>query len=435
MISELKHVIDQISKDKGIDRAILVETLEEAIKSAAKKKYGQRRDLEVGFNEELGEMEVFQFREVVEKVTDEQTQISLEEGRKLDAGCQIGDSLGTKMDTSGFGRIAAQAAKQVIIQRMKDAEQDVIYDDFRNRKGELVNGIVQRFEKGNVIVNLGRTDAMLPVEEQISRENYRRGDRIRTVIIDVRKHSAKEPQIVLSRTHPSFLARLFELEVPEISESIVQIMGVAREPGSRSKIAVVSNDSDVDPVGACVGMRGSRVQNVVQELKGERIDIVPWNADIAKYVCNALSPAEVSRVIMDESNKFMEVVVSDDQLSLAIGKQGQNVRLASRLVGWKIDVKGESKYAKMMHEGYLSLMKIEGINEGIADAFFERGFTSAEELANATVDELIPDLTTRMEGSYKGMTEQQAQEIIQAAREYVSAHPAEETVLKEEEGE
>ncbi|MEW5950080.1 MAG: transcription termination factor NusA [Thermodesulfobacteriota bacterium] len=426
MISELKHVIDQISKDKGIDRAILIEALEEAIKSAAKKKYGQRRDLEVSFNEELGEMEVFQFREVVEKVTDEQTQISLEEGRKLDAGCQIGDSLGTKMDTSGFGRIAAQAAKQVIIQRMKDAEQDVIYDDFRNRKGEIVNGIVQRFEKGNVIINLGRTDAVLPVEEQISRENYRRGDRVRTVIIDVRKHSAKEPQVVLSRTHPLFLSRLFEMEVPEISESIVQIMGVAREPGSRSKIAVVSNDSDVDPVGACVGMRGSRVQNVVQELKGERIDIVPWNADIAKYVCNALAPAEVTRVIMDESNKSMEVVVADDQLSLAIGKQGQNVRLASRLVGWKIDVKGESKYAKMMHEGYQALIKIQGIGEGIADALFERGITSVDELSNVTVEELL---------QLEGMTEQQAQEIIRSAREYVSAHPAEEAVLKGEEGE
>jgi len=426
MISELKHVIDQISKDKGINRAILIETLEEAIKSAAKKKYGQRRDLEVSFNEELGEIEVFQFREVAEKVTDEQIQISLEEGRKLDAGCQIGDSLGTKMDTSGFGRIAAQAAKQVIIQRMKDAEQDVIYDDFRNRKGEIVNGIVQRFEKGNVIVNLGRTDALLPVEEQISRENYRRGDRIRTIIIDVRKHSAKEPQVVLSRTHPLFLSRLFEMEVPEISESIVQIMGVAREPGSRSKIAVVSNDSDVDPVGACVGMRGSRVQNVVQELKGERIDIIPWNADIAKYVCNALSPAEVTRVIMDESNKSMEVVVADDQLSLAIGKQGQNVRLAARLVGWKIDVKGESKYAKMMHEGYQSLIKIQGVGEGIADALFERGVTSVDELSNATVEELL---------QLEGMTEQQAQEIIRAALEYVSAHPAEEAVLKEEEGE
>ncbi len=424
MISELKHVIDQVSKDKGIDRKILIEALEEAIRSAAKKKYGQRRDLEVTYNEEVGEIEVFQFREVTEKVTDEQTQISLEEGRKLDSGCQFGDSLGTKIDTSEFGRIAAQSAKQIIIQRMKDAEQDVIYEDFHNRIGEIVNGIVQRFERGNIIVNLGRTDAMLPVEEQISRENYRRGDRIRAIMIDVRRHSTKEPQIVLSRTHPSFVAKLFELEVPEISDSIVQIMGVAREPGSRSKIAVVSNDSDVDPVGACVGMKGSRVQNVVQELKGERIDIVPWNADIAKYMCNALAPAEISRVIIDEGNKSMDVIVPDDQLSLAIGRQGQNVRLASRLVGWRIDVKSESKYAKMMHEGYLSLTKIEGVEEKIADALFEKGFTSADQLADATVEELL---------QIEGITEQRAEDILRAAREFVPSLPLEEVPSKEEE--
>lgn len=424
MIFELKHVIDQVSKDKGIDRAVLVETLEEAIRSAAKKKYGSRRDLEVNFNEELGEVEVFQFREVVEKVTDDQTQVSLEEGQKLDPGCQIGDSLGTKMDTSDFGRIAAQAAKQVLIHRMKDAEQSVIYEDYKNRKGEVVHGIVQRFEKGNIIVNLGRTDAILPVEEQISRENYRRGDRIRALIVDVRKHSTKEPQIVLSRTHPSFLAKLFELEVPEISNSIVQIMGTAREPGNRSKIAVVSSNSDVDPVGACVGMKGSRVQNVVQELRGERIDIIPWNADIAKYVCNALAPAEITRVILDESNKSMEVVVPDDQLSLAIGKQGQNVRLASRLVGWKIDVKSESRYAKMMHEGYVSLTKIEGMEEKLADILFEKGFASADELADATVEELL---------QIEGMTEQRAQEIIQSAQEFVANRPAEEKAPTEEE--
>ncbi len=424
MISELRRVIDQVSKDKGIDRAILIETLEEAIKSAAKKKYGQRRDLEISFNEDLGEIEVFQFREVVEKITDEQTQVSIKEGRALDPDCQLGDSLGTKMDTTGFGRIAAQAAKQVIIQRMKDAEQDVVYEDYRDRKGEIVNGIVQRMERGNVIVNLGRTDAVLPVEEQITRENYRRGDRMRAIILEVRKHSTKEPQIVLSRTHPQFLAKLFELEVPEISESIVQVMGVAREPGGRSKIAVVSNASDVDPVGACVGMKGSRVQNVVQELRGERIDIIPWNADIAKYVCNALAPAEVSRVIMDETNKSMEVIVADDQLSLAIGKQGQNVRLASRLVGWRIDVKSESRYAKMMDEGYQSLLKIEGMTEGMADALLTQGINSVHELANATTEELLQIQT---------ITEEQAVRIVQAAQEYAgNPMPGEEPGTEEE---
>lgn len=406
MISELKRVIDQVSKDKGIDRTILIETLEEAIKSAAKKKYGQRRDLEISFNEDLGEIEVFQFREVVEKVTDEQTQVSLAEGRRLDTECQLGDSLGTKMDTSDFGRIAAQAAKQVIIQRMKDAEQDVVFEDFKDRKGELINGIVQRIERGGTVVNLGRTDAILPADEQIARENYRRGDRVRGLILEVRKHSTKEPQVIISRTHPQFLAKLFEMEVPEISESIVQIMGVAREPGSRSKIAVVSNASDVDPVGACVGMKGSRVQNVVQELRGERIDIIPWNADIAKYVCNALAPAQISRVIMDESSKSMEVIVPDDQLSLAIGKQGQNVRLASRLVGWRIDVKSESRYSKLMDEDYQSLLKLEGVAETLADALTAKGFGSARDVAKAKWEEL---------SQVPGLSEEKAVELIDSA--------------------
>jgi N utilization substance protein A len=336
IMSEIRRVIEQVSRDRGIDKEILVKTLEEALGSAARKKYGANVDIEVRFDEERGEIEVFQFKDVVEKVTEPDLEIDLKEGRKLDPGCEIGDSIGAKMDTQTFGRIAAQSAKQVIIQKMKDAERDVVYEGFINRKGEIINGIVQRIDKRDIIVNLGRTEAILPVREQIPRENYRRGDRIRAYILDV-LHESRGPQIILSRRHPQFLVALFTTEVPEISEDIVKIVGAAREPGSRAKIAVTSNDSDIDPVGACVGMKGTRVQSVVHELKGEKIDIIPWRSDPAKFVCNALSPAEISRVVVDEANRSMEVIVPDEYLSVAIGKRGQNVRLASKLAGWSID--------------------------------------------------------------------------------------------------
>lgn len=388
MLSDLKRIVDQISRDKGIERTLLIEALEEAVMSAAKKKYGQRRDLEAQYNEELGEVELFQFRKVVEEVEDEQTEISLEEARELDPDVQLDDDLGSKMENvSDLGRIAAQSAKQVIIQKMKDAESDVIFDLYKDRQGEIVNGIVQRFERGNIIVNLGRTDAILPQNQQMPRKSYRQGDRIRAFLLDIRK-GTREPQLVLSRTNNQFLSKLFTMEVPEISEGIVKIMGVAREPGSRAKIAVTSSESDVDPVGACVGMKGARVQNVVQELQGEKIDIVPWSPDPARFVSNALAPAQVSLVVVDEENKTLLVVVPDDQLSLAIGRQGQNVRLASMLLGWKIDVKSEQKYAKMIEEGYQSLVELEGIDEALADILYDGGVTSAKELAAAGIDEL-----------------------------------------------
>jgi N utilization substance protein A len=324
----LKRIIDQISRDKGIDRALLIEAIEEAVRSAARKKYGSRRDIEVQFNEETGEIEVFQYRTVVETVEDEETEISLDEARRLDPDVEVEDDLGEKiLDIGDLGRIAAQSAKQVIIHRMRDAERDVIYDMFRDRQGSIVNGLVQRFERGNMIINLGRTDAVLPRDGQIPKRSFKQGDRIRAYLQEVRQES-RDSQLVLSRTCNEFLTRLFEMEVPEIAEGIVKIMGVAREPGFRAKIAVSSSESDVDPVGACVGMKGSRVQNVVQELQGERIDIVPWSPDSAKYVYNALAPAEVSMVIVDEDNHQLLVVVPDDQLSLAIGGRG-------RTSGWR----------------------------------------------------------------------------------------------------
>ncbi|MDL1959187.1 MAG: transcription termination factor NusA [Deltaproteobacteria bacterium] len=387
MGSELKMIIDQVSREKGLDRDILIAALEEAIKSAVKKRYGACLDLEVNFNNVQGEIEVFQYRTVVEEVHDQETEISMEEAKELDSKCELEDCIGTKMDISALGRIAAQSARQFIIQKMKAAERDLIYKEFKDRKGEIVNGIIQRYERGNIIINLGRTEAILPTFEQISSESYRRGDRLRAYIIEV-KDTQREPQIVLSRTHPDFLIKLFELEVPEISEGIVQIMGVSREPGSRSKIAVSSSESDVDPVGACVGMRGSRVQAMVQELRGEKIDIVPWSPDPAKYVYNALAPAECSRVIVDDSNQSLEVIVPDDQLSLAIGRQGQNVRLASKLMGWRIDVKSETRYQHYQDPDYYSLLEISTITENIADKIYDLGVTSLELLAQADPDEL-----------------------------------------------
>lgn len=342
MFPELKRLIEQMGKDRGIDKSIIIEALEAAMLTAARKELGAHTDLEAHYNEDVGEIEVFQFKTVAEQVTDPETQISLEEARRnLDEEAAIGDGLGIKLDTNIFGRVAVQTAKQIIIQKVNDAEREKIYDEYKDRKGELVNGFVQRFEGGNIIVNLGRAEGVIPTTEQIGKEMYKRGERIRCYLFEIKKAS-KGPQIILSRTHPAFLKALFEVEVPEIYEGLIEIISVAREPGKRSKIAVKSKDKDIDPVGACVGMRGSRVQSVVQELRGEKIDIVPYSDDQAKYVCSALAPAKVNRVFVDEDNHAMVVIVPDDQLSLAIGKAGQNVRLAVKLTGWKIDVKSET---------------------------------------------------------------------------------------------
>jgi N utilization substance protein A len=411
MIPDLKRLIDQVSRDKGIERQVLIATLEEAIRSAARKKLGQDLDLEVAYNDEYGEIEAFQFKQVVTQVKNPDQEISIAEGRKLDPDCEVGDSLGVKIDTGTFGRIAAQSAKQVIIQKMKDAEREIVFEDYKDRRGEIVNGIVQRFDKGGITVNLGRAEAILPYREQVPREAYRQGDRIRAYVLEVNKES-RGPQILLSRTHPNFLAKLFALEVPEIAEGVVTIMGAAREPGSRAKIAVVSKDPDIDPVGACVGMKGSRVQSVVQELRGEKIDIIEYGVDPAKFVCNALAPAVVSKVIIDQRQRSMEVIVPDDQLSLAIGKRGQNVRLASKLTGWHIDVKSEAKYQKTLKEGYQSLLALPGVGEATADHLYEAGFASAEDVAGAEIEELA---------AIPGISQQKAENFIQAAKAYLAA--------------
>ncbi len=412
MSSELMEIIDSVVREKGIKKEAVIEALKSAVLSAARKKLGAHRDLEVRFDEKKGEIELWEYKEVVEEITDPDTQVPLEEARKMDPEAEEGDMLGFKIDPRSyeeFGRIAAQAAKQVIIQRVRDAERLMIYEEFKDREGELINGIVRRFERGNMIIDLGRAEAVLPHSEQVPRESYRVGDRIRAYVLAVHKES-KGPQIVLSRKSPEFVRKLFETEVPEISEGIVVIEAIARDAGVRTKIAVSSRDPDVDPVGACVGMKGSRVQAVVQELRGEKIDIIPWTKDIATNICNALAPAEISRMIIDDDQKQVLVVVPDDQLSLAIGKRGQNVRLAVQLTSWNIDIKSESEMKELSEQAQKSLGQIPGIGGIIAQKLYQEGFTSPEELAEADPELLM---------SLPGIGKVKAEQIIQSARELV----------------
>jgi len=410
----LKREIDQIAKDKGIDRKIIVDALKEAMVQAAHKKYGADKTIEPNYNDETGEVELFEFRTVVEVLTDPETQVLVAQARELDPEVEIGDEIGVKLDTEGFGRILAQVAKQVIIQRVREAERGIVFDEYKDRKGEVVNGIVRRFEKGSLIVDLGRAEAVLPAKEQVQRESYRPGDRIRAYMIDVNKE-AKGPQIILSRASIELLKKLFQSEVPEIYEGIVTIESAAREPGVRSKIAVASRDSDVDPVGACVGMKGSRVQSVVQELRGERIDIVPWSPDPARYVCSALSPAQVSKVIIDEGAKSMDVIVPDDQLSLAIGRKGQNVRLAVQLTGWRIDIKSESKMREVAQWLAQAVSVVEGWGEPEAEILLNQGVTSLDDLAQQPV-ELLMQLPGIDEAGAKAVRQRAAELAIEQRR-------------------
>ncbi|MFW5722915.1 MAG: transcription termination factor NusA [Desulfohalobiaceae bacterium] len=387
MSVELKKAIDQISKDRGIDRDLLIDTLEEAVRSSVNKKFNHSLDVEVNFNEDSGEIDVYQFKTVVEKVDDPGTEITLDEARKVDPNVQMEDELGFRLHVEDLGRIAAQSAKQVIIQRMRDAEQEIIYEEYKDRRGDIISGIIQRRDRSGWIINLGRTEALLPKEEQIPRERFRRGDRVQGYIIDIKKEG-RGPQIIVSRSHPDYMAALFRREVPEVADGTVKIMGVARDPGKRAKVAVLSQDSDVDPVGACVGVRGSRIHNVVQEFRGERIDIVLWSPDVATYAVNALSPARISRITVDEDENTLEVIVPDDQLTLAIGRKGQNVKLAAKLLGWKIDILTESRYGEAHQDLQIleQLGNVTGIN---ADRFYESGFGSLEQIRQATDEELL----------------------------------------------
>ncbi len=433
---DLNMTIEQVGRERGIDRSVLVETLEAALKTAAKKVFGEERDIEAQFNEDSGDIELFLIITVAEEIDNPYREITVEQAREyIDPNAEFGDELlfqifyreeeidkareqderyGELLQLESarrtFGRIAAQTAKQVIIQRVREAERQNIYDEFKDRKHELITGIVRRFEKGSIIVDLHKADAILPSSEQTRRESYRPGDRIQGFVKDVVR-SSRDAQIVLSRTDPGLVIKLFEQEVPEIFEGIVKIVAVAREPGVRSKVAVYSTDADVDPVGACVGMRGSRVQSVVQELRGEKIDIVPYHSDPARFVCNAISPAQVAKVLIDEAKLSMELIVPDDQLSLAIGRGGQNVRLAAQLTGWNLEIYSESRLRQLMAEAKVELLEFDGVDENMIDTLFTLGYNKLEDISLAEVDEIA---------QLPGYTEEKARAIVDAAESIIS---------------
>jgi transcription termination/antitermination protein NusA len=420
MYFDLNYVIEQVGKEKGIPKEIIVDALEEAVLSASKKKFGSHLELEARYNEELGEIEIFRFKTVAENVEDPDMEISLEDAREHDPECIIGDSIGIKMDTSSLGRIAAQTAKQVITQKVRNAESDVIYNEYKDKKSEIVTGIIQRVEKNHYVVNLGKTEAILPFKEVIPSESYKRRDRVKAYILDVEK-TQKGCTILLSRTHPGFLVKLFEVEVPEIQEGIIRVVGAAREPGERAKISVYSQEPNVDPIGACVGVKGSRVQAVVQELRGEKIDIIPWSRDPAKFVCNALAPARVSKVYINEEEHSMEVIVHDDQLSLAIGKKGQNVRLGSKLTGWKTDIKSEAEVEKTSRKVIEELVENLKINEILARILFDEYLREARDIVRLTPEEMnkitsiaIEDCARIIERA-KEVQEREAEKALEAA--------------------
>jgi transcription termination/antitermination protein NusA len=415
---ELLQVADTVARDKGIDRDEVLQAMEQAIQKAGRSKYGQEYDIRAEIDRKNGEIRLMRFREVADPVENEATQIPLAEAKRLNPEAEVGDFITDPLPPIDFGRIAAQTAKQVIVQKVRDAERQRQFNEYKDRTGEIVNGLVKRVEFGNVIVDLGRAEAILRRDELLPRESFRQGERVRAYIYDVRQE-VRGPQIFLSRTHPQFMAKLFAQEVPEIYDGIIEIRAVARDPGSRAKIAVISNDSGIDPVGACVGMRGSRVQAVVAELQGEKIDIIPWSQDPATFVVNALAPAEVAKVVMDEEQRRIEVVVPDDQLSLAIGRRGQNVRLASQLTGWDIDILTEAEESERRQEEFRtrSKMFIEAldVDDVIAHLLVTEGFTSVEEVAFVALNELA---------GIEGFDEDVARELQQRGRTFLEEQNA-----------
>ena len=386
--NELARVIDSVSKDKGIEKETILEAVNESVVAAAHKLMKtdpSYKDLECQFNE-FNEIELFEFKKVVQEVFDEDMEISLSEAKEFDPDVQIDEEIGIKLSPK-YSRIAIQNARQKIIQKIKEAEAKVIFEEFKTRQGELVNGIVRRIVRGAIIVDIGRTEAIIPYDEQVPREYFQPKDRLRAVLLRI-EEDKRGTQLILSRAHKNFVDSLFKSEVPEINEGIVEIMGISRDPGGRTKIAVSSADSDIDAVGACVGMRGSRVQNIIQELKGEKIDIVPWSPDPARFSCNALSPARVNKVILDESSKIMEVIVDEDQYSLCIGRRGQNVRLASELTQWEITVKTDIQLKEEQQSVVKLLLTLPNISEVNANLLFAGGYHTLEAIAFGEIDSI-----------------------------------------------
>ncbi len=390
---ELLQVSDAVAREKNIDREIVIEAMEEAIQKAARAKYGHDHDIRAHIDRKSGLIDLKRYREVVEAVEDEIRQLTVKEAQRIKKDAALGEFLIDDLPPLDFGRIAAQTAKQVIVQKVREAEREKQFHEFKDRVGEVINGVVKRTEYGNTTIDIGgKGEGLLRRDESLPREHFKVGDRVRAYIYDVRQEQ-RGPQIFLSRSHPQFMAALFKQEVPEIYDGVIEIKAVARDPGSRAKIAVVSRDSSIDPVGACVGMRGSRVQAVVGELQGEKIDIVPWSSDIASFIVNALQPAAVAKVVLDEDKKRMDVVVPEEQLSLAIGRRGQNVRLASMLSGWDIDIMTEAEESTRRAEEFKvrSSLFIEAldIDEVIAQLLVAEGFASIEEIADTSVDEMM----------------------------------------------
>jgi len=425
---ELLQIADAVAREKAIDRGIVIAAMEDAIAKAARSRYGSETDVHADINPRTGELRLARHLLVVENVESPASQISLEEARRHNPAAQIGDSIADALPPLEYGRIAAQSAKQVIVQKVREAERDRQYQEYKDRIGDIVNGIVKRVEYGNVVVDLGRGEAIVRRDELLPREVFRNGDRVRAYIYDVRRE-VRGPQIFLSRTHPQFMAKLFAQEVPEIYDGIVEVKAVARDPGSRAKIAVISRDSSVDPVGACVGMRGSRVQAVVNELQGEKIDIIPWSPDIPTFVVNALAPAEVAKVVLDEDRERIEVVVPDAQLSLAIGRRGQNVRLASQLTGWDIDILTEQEESERRQAEFENrtrmFMDALNVDEVVGQLLASEGFTSVEELAMVDEKEIA---------SIEGFDSDTAEELQTRARDYLSRIEAEQDARRRELG-
>ncbi len=425
---ELLQIADAVAREKSIDKTIVIDAMADAIQKAARSRYGQETNIRADINPQTGEMKLQRLMEVAEDVEEPARQISLKDARTRNPDAQPGDFLAEQLPPMDFGRIAAQSAKQVIVQKVREAERDRQYEEYKDRIGEIVNGTVKRVEYGNVIVDLGRGEAIVRRDELIPRELFKYGDRVRAYVYDVRREQ-RGPQIFLSRTHPQFMAKLFAMEVPEIYDGIIEIKSVARDPGSRAKIAVISRDSSIDPVGACVGMRGSRVQAVVGELQGEKIDIIPWNDNAATFIVNALQPAEVAKVVLDEDAEKIEVVVPDDQLSLAIGRRGQNVRLASQLTGWDIDILTEEEESQRRQKEFVDrsnlFMEALDVDEMVGQVLASEGFSSVEEVAYVDADEVA---------SIEGFDEETAEEIQTRAREYLERIEAEQDAKRKELG-
>lgn len=420
---ELLQIADAVAREKAIDKEIVISAMANAIEKAAKSRYGQETNIHVNVDTKTGDINLKRLLEVVEVVDDHTTQILIELARDKEPTIELGDYVSDPLPPMDFGRIAAQSAKQVIVQQVRDAERDRQFEEYKDRVGEIINGIVKRVEYGNVIVDLGKGEAIIRRDETIPRENFRYGDRVRAYLYDVRREQ-RGPQIFLSRTHPQFMSKLFTMEVPEIYDGVIELKSVARDPGSRAKIAVISNDSAIDPVGACVGMRGSRVQAVVGELQGEKIDIIPWSPEAASFIVNALQPAEVAKVVLDEDAERIEVVVPDDQLSLAIGRRGQNVRLASQLTGWDIDIMTEEDESSRRQAEFETSAKafIDALNvdEMVAQLLASEGFSSVEEVAYVDMLEIA---------SIEGFDDETAEELQARAKEYIDKQ---ETALDDE---